>query len=93
MKGRATGVVALLVALSLFLFLGTALADKKGSGRHAASGDESAVKESKCFECHDAIKELKASGKHAKVNCVSCHTGTAALQRRSPYDRFLDECR
>lgn len=31
----------------------------------------------KCYACHDNIEEFHAKGKHAKVNCVNCHTGTA----------------
>ncbi len=31
----------------------------------------------KCYACHDNIQEFHANGKHAKVNCVNCHTGTA----------------
>jgi formate-dependent nitrite reductase cytochrome c552 subunit len=30
----------------------------------------------KCYSCHDNIEEFHAKGKHAKVNCASCHTGT-----------------
>ena len=36
-----------------------------------------AVREEKCFECHDEIQALKAGGKHGKVNCTSCHDKTA----------------
>src|SRR5665647_3762527 len=36
-----------------------------------------AVREEKCFECHDEIQALKKGGKHGKVNCTSCHDGTA----------------
>ena len=36
-----------------------------------------AVREEKCFECHDEIQALKTGGKHGKVNCTSCHDGTA----------------
>jgi len=43
----------------------------------AAKPADPAVREEKCFECHDEIKELKSGGKHAKVNCTSCHDGTA----------------
>ena len=30
----------------------------------------------KCYSCHDNIEEFHAKGKHAKVNCANCHTGT-----------------
>jgi len=36
-----------------------------------------AVREEKCFECHDEIQALKTGGKHGKVNCTRCHDGTA----------------
>jgi formate-dependent nitrite reductase cytochrome c552 subunit len=45
-------------------------------GMPAASAD-TPVDTKKCYACHDNIEEFHASGKHAKVNCVSCHTGTA----------------
>jgi len=30
-----------------------------------------------CYACHDPIESLHARGKHAKVNCVACHSGLA----------------
>lgn len=32
----------------------------------------------KCYSCHENIEEFHAKGKHAKVNCASCHTGMDA---------------
>ncbi|MBI5440518.1 MAG: ammonia-forming cytochrome c nitrite reductase subunit c552 [Deltaproteobacteria bacterium] len=29
-----------------------------------------------CYECHDEIEKLHAGGKHARVDCTSCHEGT-----------------
>jgi formate-dependent nitrite reductase cytochrome c552 subunit len=36
---------------------------------------EKPVKVETCYECHAPVKELHAMGKHAKVNCASCHKG------------------
>ncbi|TPW21773.1 MAG: nitrite reductase [Elusimicrobia bacterium] len=33
--------------------------------------------QARCFECHDEVKELKISGKHAGLSCASCHSATA----------------
>jgi formate-dependent nitrite reductase cytochrome c552 subunit len=56
----------------------------------------SPVREEKCFECHDEIKALKTGGKHGKVNCSSCHDGTAehlADSDRKPLTRVdLETC-
>lgn len=39
-----------------------------------APGEENA-KVDACYGCHDPVKELHSGGKHAKVNCVNCHSG------------------
>ena len=36
-------------------------------------GPEPRVEEKDCFSCHADIKEFKTTGKHAKINCSSCH--------------------
>ncbi len=41
----------------------------------AAAPAEKPVKVETCYACHAPIKEFHAGGKHAKVNCVSCHSG------------------
>lgn len=28
----------------------------------------------RCYACHAQIKDFHADGKHATVNCISCHT-------------------
>lgn len=38
---------------------------------------EKAVNVALCYDCHEPIKELHNMGKHAKVNCVNCHSGLA----------------
>ena len=42
---------------------------------------EKAVKVETCFTCHSTIKELHTMGKHAKVNCTSCHSGLDKHQK------------
>jgi formate-dependent nitrite reductase cytochrome c552 subunit len=39
---------------------------------------EKPVNVTQCYDCHDTIKELHNMGKHAKVNCINCHSGLAA---------------
>lgn len=39
---------------------------------------EKEVKVDACYGCHAPIKELHTMGKHAKVNCASCHKGLDA---------------
>jgi formate-dependent nitrite reductase cytochrome c552 subunit len=38
---------------------------------------EQPVKVEACYGCHDPVKQLHTMGKHAKVNCVNCHSGLA----------------
>jgi len=45
-------------------------------GAQAAAPAAKPVDVQKCYSCHDNIEEFHAKGKHAKVNCASCHTGT-----------------
>jgi len=43
---------------------------------HAAKAPPAkAVDVAICYGCHDPIKQLHTMGKHAKVNCVNCHSG------------------
>ncbi|MBI5575163.1 MAG: ammonia-forming cytochrome c nitrite reductase subunit c552 [Deltaproteobacteria bacterium] len=76
MKRTVLATIALLAGAVAYLMSGTAMADKHAPAKTAAKANES-VKEEKCFECHDEIKELKTGGKHAGVNCGLCHSGTA----------------
>jgi formate-dependent nitrite reductase cytochrome c552 subunit len=77
MKRTVLVMIALLAGAGAYLISGTAMADKNAPGKTAAAKAEPSAKEEKCFECHDEIKELKTGGKHAGVNCGSCHSGTA----------------
>ena len=45
-------------------------------GVQAAAPAVKPVEVQKCYSCHDNIEEFHAKGKHAKVNCANCHTGT-----------------
>ena len=36
---------------------------------------ERPVKVNSCYDCHEPVKNLHKMGKHAKINCVSCHSG------------------
>jgi formate-dependent nitrite reductase cytochrome c552 subunit len=78
MKRFALVWIALLFGAAAYVLSGTALPVKASSGKETAVKTDRPVAEEKCFECHDEIKALKAGGRYAKVNCVSCHSGTAA---------------
>jgi formate-dependent nitrite reductase cytochrome c552 subunit len=69
------------LALAMLAFsLPAAAVDKPAAvspGMSEITLDKQPVDAKKCYACHDNIEEFHASGKHAKVNCVSCHTGTA----------------
>lgn len=45
-------------------------------GAQAATPAAKPVDVQKCYACHDNIEEFHAKGKHSKVNCANCHTGT-----------------
>ena len=78
MKRAAMLSVALLVGVATYFLAGNAMAVKNPSEKKAPAKTDAPVKEEKCFECHDEIKAQKTGGRHAKVNCVNCHSGTAA---------------
>ncbi|MGE5239005.1 MAG: ammonia-forming cytochrome c nitrite reductase subunit c552, partial [Chloroflexota bacterium] len=50
---------------------------KKGAARKAGAKKvtETPVDVKVCYGCHEPIKGLHTSGRHAKVNCVNCHSG------------------
>ena len=52
-----------------------ASADAQYKGAAAAKTTEKSVDVTTCYGCHDPIKQLHTMGKHAKVNCVNCHSG------------------
>jgi nitrite reductase (cytochrome c-552) len=61
------------------------------SGTHALAAEaapEKPVDAQACFMCHATIKDLHSSGKHAEVNCASCHSGLEQhMQAPSPEHR------
>ncbi len=96
MKRSALVLIALLMGAATYLLSNTALAVKEPPGKNPAAKTDAPVKEEKCFECHDEIKALKAGGKHAKVNCNACHSGTSehlADSNKKPATRVdLEAC-
>jgi nitrite reductase (cytochrome c-552) len=68
-----------LVFLSCIIVLAAVLwfekADAQYKSTTAAKTTEKAVKVDTCYGCHDPIKQLHTMGKHAKINCVNCHSG------------------
>jgi len=60
------------VLSALVLLAGAAFAAPEPKGKPEKKADVDA-----CYACHDPIQSLHAKGKHAKVNCVSCHSGLA----------------
>lgn len=71
----ATVVTLMVVALVVGVYYTGSAAQYKES-KKAASGEKN-VKVETCYGCHEPIKELHTMGKHAKVNCVNCHSGLA----------------
>ncbi|MBI5559137.1 MAG: ammonia-forming cytochrome c nitrite reductase subunit c552 [Deltaproteobacteria bacterium] len=53
-----------------------------------AMAKEEPVNPGQCFECHATVEKLNKGGKHAKVNCVECHSGLAVhLKDQKPETR------
>jgi formate-dependent nitrite reductase cytochrome c552 subunit len=73
--GKKIYVVAIFVAalvIAGFMLYTSADAQKAAP---AAAPSEKPVKVETCYACHAPIKDFHSTGKHAKVNCVSCHSG------------------
>lgn len=78
MRQKAWACVAVVVAAGLFLLFAGSEAGaqyQKAAGAKASEEKPADVKD--CYECHEPVKALHTMGKHAKVNCVSCHSGLA----------------
>lgn len=76
---RKTGIT---IAAVLFLVFSLSLYGLAADAPYKAPAKTAAVKEkavaaATCYNCHDPIKQLRAMGKHATVNCNNCHTGLA----------------
>lgn len=69
-------VMAFVLALVGGIYYSSADAQAKAADvKKTASFAEKPVKVEACYECHAPIKELHSMGKHAKINCASCHKG------------------
>ena len=69
-------VMAFVLALVGGMYYSSADAQAKvADAKKTASPAEKPVKAEACYECHAPIKELHSMGKHAKINCASCHKG------------------
>jgi len=67
---RGKGIGSIVIALTIVSLL--------TSGAAGAEGKTTKGKQlnfAECYECHGVVKELHAAGKHAKVQCGSCHSG------------------
>ncbi len=63
-------------------------ADEQGSRERA----EKQVKVDACYGCHGPVKDLHQMGRHAKINCASCHSGLQKhLENPGPDTRPLTD--
>ena len=77
-KKIVVAAAALVASVSLFVLQADAAnAQYKDASTKKASAVENNVDAKACYACHEPIKKLRAMGKHAGVNCTSCHTGLA----------------
>lgn len=67
---RGKGIGSIVIALTVVSLLTSGAAGAEGK---TAKGKQLNIAE--CYECHGVVKELHAAGKHAKVQCGSCHSG------------------
>ena len=65
-KFYGVGIAVLIIVLLCGMNFTNASAEK-------AKPAEKAAKVDICYGCHAEIKDFHAKGKHAKVNCASCH--------------------
>jgi nitrite reductase (cytochrome c-552) len=72
-KRLLVGLLLPIVSVTVFLWIQNADAQYKSASVNKSK--EKAVNVATCYGCHDTIKELHTSGKHAKINCVNCHSG------------------
>lgn len=60
-----------------FIVAAAAVALQQAAPRATHAARPAGVPEADCFVCHAEIQALKTGGKHAGVNCASCHPGAA----------------
>ncbi len=71
--------IVVCIAVAAFaLISGTYYSTVDAQAQKKAMPAEKAVKVGTCYACHSDIKDFHAKGKHAKVNCSSCHEGLDA---------------
>jgi len=78
MSSKRSAIVLALVSLIGFgLMRGPSLSEDLVGGIEAWAQARAvrAVDVTTCYGCHAEIKAFHTRGKHAKVNCVSCHAG------------------
>jgi len=73
-------VLSIPLALGLYVLADLAVAAKAEGQKGKPTPQRAAttvkpVKVATCYDCHSEIQEFHAKGKHAKVNCASCHDG------------------
>lgn len=73
-RGYFVVVTILVMALAGFGFYSNADAQYNNADAKKAAA-EKPVKADACYMCHAQVKDLHKMGKHAKINCVSCHSG------------------
>ncbi len=90
MKRIFSVLLPMLVVLISVLMLSSADAQYKSAATKKPA--EKAVDVATCYGCHDPIKTLHTMGKHAKVNCVNCHSGLAKhLENPGPETRPITD--
>jgi formate-dependent nitrite reductase cytochrome c552 subunit len=67
--------VVIVVTLMVVAVVGVYYATVDAQSKKAPA--EKPVDVTACYGCHDVVKGLHTSGKHAKINCTSCHQGLA----------------
>ncbi|MCX8069267.1 MAG: ammonia-forming cytochrome c nitrite reductase subunit c552 [Thermodesulfovibrionales bacterium] len=66
----------LLVVVLVVLSIGFFIVTQNPAEAQKSKQTQNAVKVDTCYACHSNIKDFHSKGKHAKVNCVTCHEGT-----------------
>ena len=74
---KALSCAALIGAVALVPWVASGVPAAAKPVAKPATAKPAAVKETDCFICHTEIEALKGGGKHAGVNCVSCHSEVA----------------
>ncbi|MBI5848602.1 MAG: ammonia-forming cytochrome c nitrite reductase subunit c552 [Nitrospirae bacterium] len=77
MKRKIYAVLVLVVAVmmaGMYYTIADAEKYKPAKSAEAKSGEKD-VKVDVCYGCHAPVKDLHKMGKHAKLNCIKCHSG------------------